>query len=157
MTQRASKCGILNQAQTQRALDLRSTGASYHEVGRGMGISKTRAYQLVMAGMTAVDVKLEESVTTLRTLELLRLDAIAFAHWPERGNPRHADVILRVMKRRAKLLGLDAPIKVAQTTPGGDALPPTLDLSKLTDAELAEMERLYEKAGAVASKTRAGE
>jgi type II secretory pathway component PulF len=60
-------------------------------------------------------------------------------------------VILKTIERRAKLLGLEAPQKIAQTTPEGNALPTALDLSKLTDAELAEMKRLYEKAGAVAT------
>jgi len=150
MTQKVSKARIGNRVQMQRALDLRSTGASYDGIGRGMGISKTRAYQLVTAALADLDEELKAMADGLRALELLRLDAIAYAHWERRDNPRNADVILKVMERRAKLLGLDAPTKVAQTTPDGDALPPALDLSKLTDAELAEMKRLYEKAGAVA-------
>jgi hypothetical protein len=47
------------------------------------------------------------------------------------------------MERRAKLLGLDAPIKTAQTTPDGEALPPALDLSKLTDEQLAALDAIY--------------
>lgn len=148
MTQRASKRSIVNRAQIQKAIDLRSTGASYDGIGRGMGISKTRAYQLVLAGMVDLDEGLKDSADRLRTLELLRLDAIQCAHWPNAHIPRHVDVILKVMERRAKLLGLDAPTKVAQTTPDGEALTPALDLSRLTDAELAELNRLYEKAGA---------
>jgi hypothetical protein len=54
-------------------------------------------------------------------------------------------VILRVMERRAKLLGLDASQKVAQTNPAGDETSPALDLSKLTDGELTAMEVLYGK------------
>ncbi len=145
MAQKAGKRSILNRAQIQKALDLRATGASYDGIGRGMGISKTRAYQLVMAGMAKLDEELKATVTGMRALELLRLDAIAYAHWPERANPRHADVILRVMERRAKLLGLDAPQKVAQTSPAGDEMSPALDLSKLTDGELNAMEVLYAK------------
>ena len=147
MTQRASKRSIVNRAQIQKAIDLRSTGASYDGIGRGMGISKTRAYQLVLAGMVDLDKELKESADRLRTLELLRLDAIQCAHWPNAHIPRHVDVILKVMERRAKLLGLDAPTKVVETTVNGDALPPALDLSKLTDAELEQMEALYAKLG----------
>lgn len=151
MAQKAGKRRILNRAQIQRALDLRATGASYDGIGRGMGISKTRAYQLVMAGLADLDEESRAAAAGLRALELVRLDSIVSAHWPERANPRHADVILKTIERRAKLLGLEAPQKIAQTTPDGDALPPALDLSKLTDAELAEMRRLYEKAGATAA------
>jgi hypothetical protein len=49
------------------------------------------------------------------------------------------------MERRAKLLGLDASQKVAQTNPAGDETSPALDLSKLTDGELTAMEVLYGK------------
>lgn len=151
MTQKASKRSIVSRAQIQKAIDLRSTGASYDGIGRGMGISKTRAYQLVMAGMVDLDEELKDSADRLRTLELLRLDALQYAHWPNAHIPRHVDVILKVMERRAKLLGLDAPTKVVETTVNGDALPPALDLSRLTDAELSELNRLYEKAGAIAT------
>jgi hypothetical protein len=148
MTQRASKRSIVNRAQIQKAIDLRSTGASYDGIGRGMGISKTRAYQLVMSGMVDLDEGLKDSADRLRTLELLRLDAIQCAHWPNAHIPRHVDVILKVMERRAKLLGLDAPQRIADVTPESKPERPALDLSKLTDGELREMQRMYEKAGA---------
>jgi hypothetical protein len=43
---------------------------------------------------------------------------------------------------------LDAPTKLAQTTPDGEQLPPALDLSKLSSEELEQFHALYVKAGA---------
>jgi hypothetical protein len=49
-----------------------------------------------------------------RELELDRLDTLQRTFWKSavEGNPRSADFVLRVIDKRAKLLGLDAPLKV---------------------------------------------
>ncbi len=49
-----------------------------------------------------------------RELELDRLDTLQRTFWKAavEGNPRAADFVLRVIDKRAKLLGLDAPLKV---------------------------------------------
>jgi hypothetical protein len=49
-----------------------------------------------------------------RELELDRLDALQRTFWKSaiEGNPRAADFVLRVIDKRAKLLGLEAPLKV---------------------------------------------
>jgi hypothetical protein len=52
-----------------------------------MGISKTRAYQLVMAGLADLDEESRAAAAGLRALELARLDSIVSAHWIERANP----------------------------------------------------------------------
>ena len=36
------------------------------------------------------------------------------------GDPRYMTVILNIIERRSKLLGLDAPTKLAPTNPDGD-------------------------------------
>ena len=91
------------------ALDLRRAGQSYHTIGSSMRVSKTRAYQLVLRGLEELQTQSKEKAEGVRELELLRLDSILLAHWLNRSDPRSADTILRVMERRAKLLGLDAP------------------------------------------------
>ena len=63
-----------------------------------------------------------EGAEHLRTLEALRLDEIQAKIWDKAiaGDYRAVDRVLRIMERRAKLLGLDAPVKVAPTNPSGD-------------------------------------
>ena len=55
--------------------------------------------------------RIAEAVTEYRELELARLDALQAAHWPQAvaGSVRSADLVLRVIDRRMKLLGLDRP------------------------------------------------
>jgi hypothetical protein len=141
--QKAGKKRIRNRALVQQALNLRTAGASYDAIGKSLRLSKTRAYELVMDGLAELEEKVKDSAINVRTLEVQRLDAIILSHWPTRHLWKSAEILIRVMERRAKLLGLDAPIKTAQTTPDGEALPPALDLSKLTDEQLAALDAIY--------------
>lgn len=143
LKQKARPRRIRNQAQVQQALELRTAGASYDAIGKSLKLSKTRAYELVMAGLADMEASIRESAERTRAVELRRCDSLLLSLWPQRANPRVTDSILRIMERRAKLLGLDAPQKVAQTTPDGGPLSPPLDLSKLTDEQLAALDSIY--------------
>jgi hypothetical protein len=55
-----------------------------------------------------------------------------------------ADTLLRIEQRRAALRGLDAPTLVAPTMPDGSAMPPALDLSKLSTDQLEALEAIYQ-------------
>ena len=147
---------IRNREQVQKALDLRKAGATYAEIASTLKLSRTRSYELVKEGLAELGDVLKETANSVRELELGRLDALILIHWPQRKLWRSSEIILRVMERRARLLGLDAPQKVAQTTPDGDSLPPALDLSKLTDEQLAALDAIY-AAGAPQPTTRLDE
>jgi len=72
-----------------------------------------------------------EKVSQVRTLELMRLDKLMGAHWEQAldGNIASTQVVLKIMAQRTKLLGLDAPIKVAKTDSKGR------DIATLSDEE----------------------
>ena len=57
---------------------------------------------------------MEENVDEVRTIELQRLDSLLFSIWPEaqKGTLKAVDMVVKIMERRAKLLGLDAPTKL---------------------------------------------
>src|SRR5262249_60655880 len=59
---------------------------------------------------------------SLRQLELERLDAMLMGIWSaaSRGDLASIDRAIKIMERRSRFLGLDAPEKVAPTTPDGD-------------------------------------
>ena len=118
--EKAKPVRVRNRAQVLQAIDLRTAHCSYDQIGKSMGISKTRAYELVMAGMADLDASVKEAAEVLRAIEVRRCDALAMKLWPQSGNPRVTDSILRVMERRARLLGLDAPQKVAETDAAGN-------------------------------------
>ena len=92
------------------AIGLRREGATYDEIAVQLGYADhTGARSAVLRGMRRA---LQEPADELRELEAARLDALMRAHWPFAlaGDSKAAVVVLRTMERRAKLLGLDAPM-----------------------------------------------
>lgn len=133
-------------------MELRRTNLSYRQIADQLGVSVSTAHAMVQRGLADL---VGESTEEVRRLELERLDHMAraalavlgkrhlivsqgrVAVHPKTGEPLldsgpvlHAiDRLLRVQDRRAKLLGLDAPIRVETVTMG------------LVDAEIERLEK----------------
>lgn len=99
-------------ARELKALNLRLAGCSFREIAAKLHYADhTGAYRAVEAGLKK---GFEEPATQVRKLELARLDSIMRPLWPKakRGGVKAIDRILKIMERRAKLLGLDQPAKL---------------------------------------------
>jgi len=109
-----------------QALELRKAGASYRQIGKTLGTSQVQAYRDVQRMLQALAKVETDKARELRSLEDERLNDLLLVLWPQakKGNLGAIDRIVRIMERRARLFGLDAPTKVAETTPEGMALPP---------------------------------
>ena len=129
----------------ERALELRTAGLHYSKIGEAMGKSRTQAYRLVKAGLEELQGTVKERASSVREIELRRLDALVVAHWNNRQDPRSAAVILQCQERRAKYLGLDAPAKQEVIYPQVEAQK-ELDTSKLTQEERLTLEQIMLKA-----------
>jgi hypothetical protein len=95
-----------------RALTLRKGGASYDEIAAELGYSnRGGAYKAVSSALRET---LREPADDVRALELDRLDHMMSAVWPAAlcGDIAAQQQVLRLMERRAKYLGLDAPARV---------------------------------------------
>lgn len=105
------------------ALDLRIAGFSYRAIGEKIKISHEQARKDVEHELQRLDKLSADKVAIHRQLELERLDKItkALDHWIESGNMGAINTVLKAMERRAKLLGLDAPVK-QDVTSGGEKL-----------------------------------
>ena len=103
----------------RQAVALRIAGATFEQIGERLGISKQAAHGLVVKALEATNKQTAETAEQLRAIELQRLDALQAALWADamRGDEQKVDRVLRVMQRRAALLGLDAPARqeIAQT------------------------------------------
>jgi hypothetical protein len=102
----------------EQAIRMRIAGAQWAEIATACGWSdKSSAYNAVNSVLKGT---LREAADELRTLEVLRLDALLESIWPQatpsnrQPNLRAVDRVLAIMERRAKLLGLDTP---ANSTP----------------------------------------
>jgi DNA-binding CsgD family transcriptional regulator len=121
-----------------KALDLRKSGKTYREIADILGISDVRAWQIITKELNKLNDTTQEAATELKRMELERLDAIhkKMAELMDTdGNVGAATVCLRVSERRSKLLGLDAPTKVAPTDPVG-LKPYTSDPRDYSDKDL---------------------
>jgi hypothetical protein len=96
------------------AFEMRKRGVAYAQIGKALKVTPQGAHAMVTRTLKRIEARLTESVETVRAIEVQRLDSLLFALWPEaqRGVVRAVEGVLRIMERRAKLLGLDAPAKL---------------------------------------------
>lgn len=102
----------------RQALELRKAGATYEVIARQLGYAApVGAEHAVKAALKTL---LQEPAEEVRKLELERLDALLIKMYSDatRGNQGAVDRVLRIMERRARLLGLDAPVKQDVTSDG---------------------------------------
>ena len=132
-----------------RAFDLRRMGYTQRQIGAAMGISQNQVQKILRRGFERALKAHRESADEVLQLELEKLDALWRKMWlstitDEEGNPlpedrrdpRKIEVMLKIMERKSKLLGLDAPTKTQSLTVG-------VDLTSLTDDELRlQMEQM---------------
>lgn len=110
---------------TRKAMELRRAGATLQDIANTLGLkSRQHVHRLICNAMDEIEATCTQTAEQLRLAMEDRLDAIQLALWTQRKNPRVADTLLRIEQRRAALRGIDAPQKIAPTTPEGDALPP---------------------------------
>jgi hypothetical protein len=106
----------LKQAQ---ALNMRIAGASYDQIAQALGyVNRSGAWHAVEVALTRT---IQEPADQVRQIELARLDRwlMNIDAQIRAGSLEALDRGLRIMARRAAFQGLDAPAKVAPTTPDG--------------------------------------
>lgn len=129
----------------EQALDLRRAGHSYAAIGRKIGLSKSRAHELVQVGLESARAQISASADDLRSEEIARLDGMLKTLYPKaaKGDVAAIDRVLKIGERRAKLLGLEAPVRIETTGRDGNPIEVTsthtIDPSKLSSATLREL------------------
>jgi transposase-like protein len=97
------------------AVKLRVEGNTYTEIARRVGYAnRSTAFHAVNRELERTA---QEPADQLRTLECERLNELLRALWPKAmaGNTQAVEKILMVMDRRARYLGLDAPVRIDVT------------------------------------------
>ena len=131
---RATARSIESAERTARALELRKGGATYVMIGEDLGVSEARAHQIVNDALTAI---VAEPAEKVRKLEIERIDHMLSVVWATATNAMSETTVvdaslldmilkaqagvLKLMERRAKLTGLDAPEKVQEVGELADA------------------------------------
>lgn len=156
--QAADPRSLVAQERRIQALELRKARYSYRRIAKALDVDVHTAYDDVQAELKRLRLESQEQAEELRTLEVEALDDLHRSLWHRaqgyrlEGEGRDAtrvpldardqdsavDRVVKISERRAKLLGLDAPVEMHGTFRG-------YDLSKLSEDELATLEALTVK------------
>lgn len=110
------------QQRVAKALALRIQGVAYSAIAEQCGYKNgQRAHEAVKRAIVALP---KDKAIEARTVELERLDRLMLTAWEKAisGDTGAGDYILRIMKRRAALAGLDAPVKAQVDNTGTTTL-----------------------------------
>lgn len=105
----------------QAVLQLRRAGFTYARISEQVGLSAGRCVKIVNACLAEFATDAAEQVEELRRLQLCRIDhaLAAISAKISTGHLGAIDRMVRLEERRSRLLGLDAPTRVAPTNPAG--------------------------------------
>lgn len=124
-------------------MELRKRGASYRRIAAELGVSHTQARDDVFEALADLAAHTRDKAAEYRALELERLELPMEALAPdvERGDKDAIDRWVKLSESRRRLLGLDAPTKVAPTNPAGDG-PAKVEVEHRTATRDEAAERL---------------
>lgn len=97
------------------ALEMRMAGQPYSAIAKALGWrNRSSAYEAVMR---VLDRREQEPAERVRSMELQRLERLLQAYWKRAIRKRAPDInaaklVLDILTRRARMLGLDAPVRV---------------------------------------------
>lgn len=96
-----------------QSLDLRKAGASYRQIAAQLKVSVETAWSDVQHELAELAKLAAASAEDVRALELARLDEVTLqmTRQMRTGSVAAAQTLIRAQERRARLLGLDAPVR----------------------------------------------
>ena len=124
-------------------LGMRANGFSYAEIAVKLNLTVEKVGKAINRAMRRYKKSVSESCEHIVTLEEIRLDEMYVTIYPmiRAGSIEAIALGLKIMDRRAKLRGLDAPTKIAQTN-----APPEMALGGLSLEKLRELDALLSNA-----------
>ncbi len=101
-----------------KALELRRDGKTWPAIAKALGRCPQTVIDWVRAALRDM---VQEPADTVRGMELCRLDFMWRKVLPQLkdGDLKAIETALKIMQRRAALLGLDAPVRAALQNPDG--------------------------------------
>lgn len=123
-----------------QALEQHCAGKSIREISQAMGLHYHTVSGYIRDAIAVLQEHNIEKADQLRSIQSLQLDQLFASLWPDRAEPKVAAQILRILERRAKLYGLDAPVRHEHRS-----VTHGLDLSQLSEAELDVLDGLLSR------------
>lgn len=103
------------------ALEYRLQGLSIREIAKRMKVGRSTVHEWIVDEIDSIT---REPAEHVHKMELDRLDSLMVALWKKAkdGDVDAIDRVLVIMRDRRKMLGVDGPMKVELTGPGGKPL-----------------------------------
>jgi AraC-like DNA-binding protein len=100
------------EAKELKVLDLRRAGFTFQRIAEEVGYATPSGAQRALERIMSRNIP--QAPEEFRWQELDRLDRMQVALWPRamKGDDRAIGTIVRLMERRARLVGIDAPTKI---------------------------------------------
>ncbi len=122
MTSKTSKRKVVAAERRKRAWELRRAGWSIRAIAADIGVYPNAVYKMLVSILKEIEGETIELARLEREVQLEQLDTLWNALYPGglAGNLSNIDRLLKILDRRGKLLGTDAPVKTALTDPTGE-------------------------------------
>ena len=127
-------------------MKLRKSGWTYEKIAMATvrkfgasalprGYDHRYAYKDVRRELDRLRSDVAEDTADVRDMEIQRLDAMLEGMWSKaaRGNVAAVDRVLKIMERRCKILGIDAPTKQEHTGKDGGPIQHNVAAQKALD------------------------
>lgn len=112
----------IDQAEKKRqAMTLRRQGWSYEAIGEAIGLSRSRAFDLVDAALKEAIEERKKAADTEIEVDLQRCNEMIIGLQPaaDRGEPAAVAAMLNVIQTRQRLSGFNPVTKIEQSGPNG--------------------------------------
>lgn len=165
-------------AERQRIAELRLKAWTQQQIADEVGVSLSTVIRELAILHAHWREEASEDIAAIKARELHKLDRLESEAWRaweasrkpgerkvyeggklsrkevtgQTGDPRYLNAIMGIQDRRSRLLGLDAPVKFAPTTPEGQAIDlrshdaSGWDLSALSDDQLQQLRAIQQAA-----------
>ena len=134
---------LLMEERRDKVVKMTLAGMSTREIALELDVNQSTISRDLKARLEAIS-KGNKEIERERALELARINSLITVQWPRAmegdETEKPTKMILQLMERRSKLLGLDAPKRMEHSVPDGEPIkapePPKPDMSDFTDEEL---------------------
>lgn len=116
---------LRSEEKARKALSLRLSGLDFDKIAAKVGYTnRSGAWKAVNNLLAERRHESEQEAKELLVVELDRVDAMLVAVWDSalKGNLQAVDRVIKLLERRAKYLGLDAPARSEVSGPDGGPL-----------------------------------
>lgn len=106
--------GVAQRTVAKNVLKLRKMGLDAQQISGELDVPVDRVRNIISSALKALSKEMKGQAEQIRSLELTRLDELQTAIWADcmDGKLTAIDRVLKIMERRSKLVGLDAPERV---------------------------------------------